>query len=42
MDTILTDSSLDTRIKICILMNVIITKLERAGEVWEGYANVVK
>ena len=33
MDTILTDSHLDTRIKRCILMNVIVPKLEHAGEV---------
>ena len=27
MDAILTDSHLDTRIKVCILMNVIVPKL---------------
>ena len=42
MEVILTDSHLDTRIKICILMNVIVSKLEYAGEVWEGNANFVK
>ena len=34
MDAILTDPHLDTRIKICILMNVIVPKLGYAGEVW--------
>ena len=42
MDAILTDSNLDTRIKRCILMNVIVPKLEHAGEVWEGNAKLVK
>lgn len=42
MDAILTDSHLDTRIKRCILMNVIVPKLEYAGEVWEGNAKLVK
>ena len=42
MDAILTDPHLDTRIKICILMNVIVPKLEYAGEVWEGNAKFVK
>ena len=42
MDAILTDSHLDTRIKTCILMNVIVPKLEYAGEVWEGNAKLVK
>ena len=36
MDVILRDSRLDTRIKRCILLNVIVLKLEYAGEVWEG------
>ena len=36
MDVILTDSLLDTRTKRCILLNVILPKLEYAGEVWEG------
>ena len=30
------DSHLDIRIKRCILLNVIVPKLEYAGEVWEG------
>ena len=38
MDAILTGSHLDTRIKICILVNVIVRKLEYAGEAWEGNA----
>ena len=42
MDAILTDPHLDTRIKICILINVIVPKLECAGELWEGNANFVK
>ena len=42
MDVILTDPHLDTRIKICILMNVIVPKLEYAGQVWEGNAILVK
>ena len=42
MDAILTDPHLDTRIKICILMNVIVPKLEYAGEVWEGNTKFVK
>ena len=42
MDAILTDPHLDTRIKICVLMNVIVPKLEYAGEeVWEGNAKFV-
>ena len=36
MDMILRDSRLDTRIKRCILLNVIVPKLEYAGEVWGG------
>ena len=36
MDVILRDSHLDTRIKRCMLLNVIVQKLEYAGEVWEG------
>ena len=40
-DAILTDSHLDTRIKVCILMNVIVPKLEYA-EVCEGNAKPVK
>ena len=42
MDAILTDSHLDTRIQRCILMNVIVPKLEYAREVWEGNAKLVK
>ena len=42
MEAVLTDSHLDTRIKRCILMNVIVPKLEYAGEVWEGNAKLVK
>ena len=42
MDVILRDSHLDTRIKICILMNLIVPKLEYAGEVWQGDVKLVK
>ena len=42
MDAILRESQLDTRIKICILRNVIIPKLEYAGEVWEENAKLLK
>ena len=46
VDAILTDSHLDTiinRIKICILMNVIVPKLDiYAGELWRGNAKLVK
>ena len=42
MDAILTDPQLDTRIKMCILINVIVPKLEYAGEVWEGNAKFMK
>ena len=42
MDAILTDSHVDNRIKTCILMNVIVPKLEYAGEAWEGNAKFVK
>ena len=45
MDAILliTDSHIiDTGIKRCILMNVIVPKLECAGEVWEENAKLVK
>ena len=42
MDVILRSSHLDTRIKRCILMNVIVPKLEYAGEVWEGNVKLVK
>ena len=37
-DAILTDPHLDTRIKMCFLMNVIVPELEYAGEGWEGIA----
>ena len=36
MDVILRDSHIDSRIKRCILLNVIAPKLGYAGEVWEG------
>ena len=42
MDVMLTDPHLYTRIKRCILSNVIVPKLECAGEVWEGNAKFVK
>ena len=42
MDATPTDPHLGTRIKICILINVIVPKLEYAGEVWEGHAKFVK
>ena len=44
MDAIPTGSHLDTidRIKMCILINVIVPKLEHAGEVWGGNAKAVK
>ena len=42
MEAILTDPHLDTGVKRCILMNVIVPKLEYAGEVWEGNAKFVK
>ena len=42
MDATRTDPHLDTRIKICILLNVIVPNLEYAGEVWEGNAKFVK
>ena len=42
MDAILTDPHLDTRIKICIWITVVVPKLEYAGEVWEGNATFVK
>ena len=41
MDAILTDSHLDTRIKRCILRNVIVPELEYAGDIWEGNAKLV-
>ena len=42
MDAIVTDSHLGTRIKIYFLMNVIVPKLECAGEAWEENAKSVK
>ena len=42
MDAILTDPHLDTWIKICILINVIVPKLGYAGKAWEGHAKFVK
>ena len=42
LDAIPTDSLLDTRIKICILMNVIVLKLEHIEEIWDGNAKLVK
>ena len=41
MDATLTDPHLDTRIEICILMNVTVQKLEYAGEVWKRNAKFV-
>ena len=41
-DAIITDPYLDARIKRCILVKVIVPKLEYAGEVWEGNAKFVK
>ena len=40
MDAILPgpDPHLDTRIKRCMLMNVIVPNIDYAGEVWEGNA----
>ena len=42
MDAISSDSHLDTKINRCILINVIVPKLEYAGEVREGHAKLVK
>ena len=42
MDAILTVPHLDNRIKICILINVIVPKLQYAKKVWEGNAEFVK
>ena len=42
MEAILTDSRLDTRTKVRILINVIVRKLEYAGEVWKGNAKSVE
>ena len=42
VDVTLNDRHIDTRIKICIIINVIVPKLEHAREVWKGDANSVK
>ena len=42
VDAILTDSHHDTRIEICIMMNVIVPRISYAGDVWEGNAKLVK
>ena len=42
VDAILADPHLYTRIKRCIMMNVIATNLEYAGEVYEGNVKLVK
>ena len=42
MGAILTDSHLDTRNKLCIMIDVIVPKLEYAGEVREWNAKSVK
>ena len=42
MDTIPTDSNIDTRIEICILSNVIVPTQRYAEEVWEGNTKLVK
>ena len=42
MDAILTDSHPDTRFKRWVMINVIVPKLEYAGELWEGNAKLVK
>ena len=39
MHAILTDSHLDNRIEVCIMMNAIVPKLEYAREVWGGNAS---
>ena len=36
MDAIRTDSHFDARIKRCVIIDVIVPKLEHAGEVWDG------
>ena len=40
-DAILTDAHLDAKIEICIVMNVIVPKLEHAGELREANAKFV-
>ena len=42
VDMFLGGPHLDTRIKKCILMDLISPTLEYAGEVWEGEGKVVK
>ena len=42
MDAILPDSRLGARIKMCILINVRVQKLENAGGVCEGNAKLVE
>ena len=42
MDAILTDSHLDTRIKTCILIIMILPKREYAGYFWKGNSKFVK
>ena len=42
MDAILTDPHLDTRIKILLVINVVVPKLEYAEEVSEGNAKFVQ
>ena len=42
MDAILTDPHVDTKIKKCILINVIVPKLQYARQVWEGSTKSVK
>lgn len=42
MAVILRETHLDTRIKICILMNLIVPQLVYAGEVWKGNAKSAK
>ena len=42
MGFILRHPHIGTGIERCILMNMIVPKLEYAGEVWEGNAKLVK
>ena len=42
MDAILKDPHLDIRIKLYILINAMVPKLEYAGEIWEGNTKFVK
>ena len=42
MYAILTDSHHGSRTKVCVLINVVVPKLEYAGEIWEGNATLVK